>query len=50
LYCSHAKQIRDPDELQQQLKPLCELATVELFPNETGKQQKMTKVRLGLMP
>jgi len=30
-------------------KPLCQLATVELFPNRTGKQKKMTKVRLGLM-
>ena len=31
-------------------KPLCQLATVELFPNETGKEKKMTKARLGLMP
>jgi len=29
--------------------PLCQLATAELFPNETGKQ-KMTKARLCLMP
>jgi len=31
-------------------KLLCQLATAELFPKETGKQQKMTKSRLGLMP
>jgi len=27
-------------------KPLYQLATAELFPNETGKQQKMTKNEL----
>jgi len=31
-------------------KPLCQLATAKLFPNETGKQQEMTKARLGRMP
>jgi len=36
--------------LKSKQKPLCHLATAELFPNETGKQQKMTKARLGLMP
>jgi len=36
--------------LNSKQKSLCQLATAELFPNETGKQQKMTKVRLGLMP
>jgi len=36
--------------LNSKQKPLCQLATAELFPNETGKQQKMTKARLGLMP
>jgi len=30
-------------------KPLYQLATAELFPNETGKQQKVTKSRLGWM-
>jgi len=30
-------------------KPLCQLATAEHFPNDTGKDQKMTKARLGLM-
>jgi len=29
--------------------PLYQRATAELFPNETGKQQKMTKARLSLM-
>ena len=36
--------------LNSKQKPLCQLAPAELFPNETGKQQKMTKARLGLMP
>jgi len=36
--------------LNSKQKPLCQLATEELFPNETGKPQKMTKARLGLMP
>jgi len=31
-------------------KPLCHLATAKPFLNETGKQQKMTKARVGLMP
>jgi len=31
-------------------QPYCQLATAELFPNETGKQQKMTTAHLGLMP
>jgi len=51
LYCSHAKQIReDLDELEYQAKVLCKLATAELFPNETGEQQKNDKAGLGLMP
>jgi len=36
--------------LNSKQKPLYQLATVELFPTETRKQQKMTKARLGLMP
>jgi len=36
--------------LNSKQKPLCQLATTELFPNETGTQEKMTKARLGLMP
>jgi len=36
--------------LNSKQTPLCQLATAELFPNETEKQQKMTKARLGLMP
>jgi len=36
--------------LNSKQKPLYQLATAELFPNETGKQQKMTKARLGLIP
>jgi len=36
--------------LNSKQKPLCQLANAELFPNETGKQQKMAKVRLGLLP
>jgi len=36
--------------LNSKQQPLCQLATAELFPSETGKQQKMTKARLGLMP
>jgi len=35
--------------LNSKQKPLCQLATAELFPNKIGKQQKMTKARLGLM-
>jgi len=31
-------------------KPLYQLVTAEHFPNETGKQLKMTKARLVLMP
>jgi len=30
--------------------PHCQLETSEFFLNETRKQQKMTKARLGLMP
>jgi len=37
-------------KLNSKQKPLWQLAAAELFPNETGKQQKMTKARLGLMP
>jgi len=36
--------------LNSKQKPLCRLATAELLPNETGKQLKMTKARLDLMP
>jgi len=36
--------------LNSKQKPLYQLATAELFPNETGKQQKNGKVRLALMP
>jgi len=36
--------------LNSKQKPLCQLATAELFPNETGKQHKNDKARLGLMP
>jgi len=36
--------------LNSKQKPLCQLATAELFPNETVKQQKNDKARLGLMP
>jgi len=28
-------------------KPFCQLATAELFPNETGKQQKNDKSAFG---
>jgi len=35
--------------LNSKQKPLYQLATAELFPNETRKQQKMTKAPLGLM-
>jgi len=36
--------------LNSKQKPLCQLATAELFPNATGKHKKLTKARLGLMP
>jgi len=36
--------------LNSKQKRLYQLATAELFTNETRKQQKMTKARLGLMP
>jgi len=36
--------------LNSKQKPPYQLASAEVFPNETGKQQKMTKARLGLMP
>ena len=36
--------------LNSKQKRLSQLATAEFFPNETWKQQKMTKARLGLMP
>jgi len=36
--------------LKSKQKPFYQLATAELFPNETGKQQQMAKARLGLMP
>jgi len=48
LYCSRAKKIReDLDELNTKQKPLCQLATAELFPNEAGKQQKNDKSAFG---
>jgi len=33
--------------LNSKKKPLCQLATAELFPNETGKQQKHDKSAFG---
>jgi len=33
--------------LNSKQKPLCQLATEELFPNETGKQQKNDKGAFG---
>jgi len=36
--------------LNSKQKRLSQVATAEIFPNETRKQQKMTKVRLVLMP
>jgi len=33
--------------LNSSQKPLFQLATAELFPNDTGKQQKMTKSAFG---
>jgi len=36
--------------LNSKQKPLYQLATAELFPNEAGKQQKNDETRLGLMP
>jgi len=36
--------------LNSKQKLLCQLATAELFPNETANSKKMTKVLLGLMP
>ena len=51
LYCSHAKQSKKILMiLNSKQKRLYQLAAAELFPNETQKQQKMTKARLGLMP
>jgi len=51
LYYSHAKQIReDLDELELQAKATLPTGNCRTLPNETGKQQKMTKARLGLMP
>jgi len=50
LYCSRAEKIReDLDELNSKQKRHCQLATAELFPNETGKQQKNDKNASGLM-
>jgi len=34
--------------LNSEQKPLCQLATAELFPNETWKQQKNHKRAFGL--
>jgi len=36
--------------LNSKKKPLRQLATAEIFPNETGKHKKMIKARVGLMP
>jgi len=36
--------------LNSKQKPHYQLANAELFPNDTRKQQKMTKARLGLIP
>jgi len=36
--------------LNSKQKSLCQLATAELFPNDTGNSKKMTNARLGLMP
>ena len=33
--------------LNNKQKPLCQLATAELFPNDTGKQQKNDKSAFG---
>jgi len=33
--------------LNSKQKPLCQQATAELFPNETGKQQKNDKSEFG---
>ena len=33
--------------LNSKQKPLCQLATAELFPNETEKQQKNDKIAFG---
>jgi len=33
--------------LNSKQKPLCQLATAELFPNETGKQQKNGESAFG---
>jgi len=33
--------------LNSKQKPLCQLATAELFPNDTGKQQKYDKTAFG---
>jgi len=33
--------------LNSKQKPLCQMATEELFPNETGKQQKNDKSAFG---
>jgi len=41
------KKSEDLDELNSKQKPLCQLATAELFPNETGKQQKNDKSAFG---
>jgi len=48
LYCSHAKQIKeDLDDVEYQAKPLYQLATAELFHNQTRKQQKIDKCAFG---
>jgi len=33
--------------LNSKQKPLCQLTTAELFPNDTGKQQKYDKSAFG---
>jgi len=48
LYCFHAKQTReDLGELQQQAKASLPIASAELLPDETGKQQNNDKSAFG---
>jgi len=50
-YCSHAKQIReDLDGLEEQAKVPLPTGNHVTLPNETRKQQKMTKAHWDLMP
>jgi len=47
---SKSEKILSLMSLNSKKKYLCQLATTDLFPNETGKHKKMIKARLGLMP